>query len=57
MLTEEEIIILKEKWYTFEEIESIKRWVKSMEEWKTISEKEFWDNVYSKINAKMKEHA
>lgn len=57
MLTKEEIKLLQKDWYTFEEIESIKIWLKNIEEWKTISEDKFWSGVYSKINSKMKEHA
>ncbi len=57
MITREELKSLKDAWYTFEEIESIKLWLKNIDEWKTISEDKFWWNIYKKINSKMKKHA
>ncbi len=57
MITQEELQSLKDAWYTFEEIESIKLWLKNIDEWKTISENKFWWKVYNKINSKMKNHA
>lgn len=57
MLSKETIEGMKNDGYTFEQIESIKKWLKNIEEWKTISEEIFWLRFYEKINSKMKEHA
>lgn len=56
MLSIEAIEWLKNDGYSFEQIESIKKWLKNIEEWKTISEEIFWSRFYEKINSKMKEH-
>lgn len=56
MLSKEAIEGMKKDGYTFEQIESIKKWLKNIEEWKTISEEVFWSRVHEKINSKMKEH-
>jgi hypothetical protein len=32
-----DIEVFKNEWFSFEEIESIKRWINDIENWKTIS--------------------
>jgi len=50
MLTKEEIILLKKDWYTFEQIESIKKWFQDLKKWNIISEDNFWSLVKWDIN-------
>jgi hypothetical protein len=49
MLTQLEIEELKNDGFTFEQIESIKVWLKNIDEWKTISEEDFWQIVKKDI--------
>jgi len=55
MLTNEQIDEMKKAWYTFEEIDSVKKSLEAVDSWEVLSEEEFWIWVRTKINLKMKE--
>jgi hypothetical protein len=55
MLTNEQIDEMKKAWYTFEEIDSVKKSLEAVDRWEVLSEEEFWIWVRTKINLKMKE--
>jgi len=55
MLTQQEIEKLKNDGYTFEQIESIKKWILEAEQWDTIWEDEFWALVEDDINISFKD--
>jgi len=50
MLTTENIQQLKKEWYSFEDIQSILRWLEDFEKWNILSEEEFWKSIYSEVN-------
>ena len=55
MLTNEQIDEMKKAWYTFEEIDSVKKSLEAVDRLEVLSEEEFWIWVRTKINLKMKE--
>ncbi len=57
MLTDKQVQDFISKWYSFEEIEDIKKWLQEIEAWNTISADTFWKQIYENINAKMKKNA
>lgn len=54
MLDETTIQELKASWYTFEEVESIKRWLQDVKDGNVIPEEQFWKEIYAAVNTKMK---
>ena len=55
MLDQDTIQALKEAWYSFEDIQSIEKWLQDVEKENLISHEQFWKEIYSEINIKMKE--
>ena len=51
-----DIEAFKKDGFSYEEIESIKRWIKDIEEWKVISEEEFYSNIEKKLYSKNKSY-
>ena len=43
---------LKKSWLDLDEIESIKRWIKDLENWNTFNENEFYSNLEKRIFSK-----
>ena len=47
----------KENWFSFEEIESIKKWVSQIEKWEVYDENTFYSNLEKRLFQKSKNHA
>lgn len=41
--------IFKEKWFSFEEVESVKRWLSQVESWEVYDENTFYSNLEKRI--------
>lgn len=55
MNNEINVNILKQEWFTYEEMESIKKWLNNIKEWKTLSyndvKKQAKNKIFSKKNS------
>ena len=54
MLSQKAIDYLKENWYSFEQIEWIKKWLEESENWDILSKSEMKDFIKSNLFSKYK---